>query len=88
MVPVGAMTVAWARELGPLGIRTVAVAPGFVDVASTHAAVNEKALADLKSRTPLRRLAASQEIASAVAFAIENDFLTGAVLHVDGGLLV
>lgn len=83
---VEAMTKVWARELGPLGIRVVAIAPGFVDTPSTRSAVNENALNDLRRRTPLRRLAAPGEIARAVACAIENDFMTGNVLAVDGGL--
>lgn len=81
-----AMTVVWARELGPLGIRVVSIAPGFVDTPSTRGAVAEATLEDVKRRTPLRRLAAPREIASAVLFALENDFLTGRTLHVDGGL--
>lgn len=85
---VEAMTKVWARELGPLGIRTVAIAPGFVATASTQAAMPEAALSDLKRRTPLLRLAKPAEIASAVIFAIENDFITGTTLAVDGGLVL
>lgn len=83
-----AMTKVWSRELGPLGIRTVAIAPGFVATESTHDAMPEAALADLKRRTPLLRLAKPTEIASAVAFAIENDFITGTTLAIDGGLVL
>lgn len=83
-----AMTVVWSRELGPLGIRAVAIAPGFVATPSTDAAMSESALADLKRRTPLLRLAKPAEIASAVLFAIDNDFLTGTTLAVDGGLVL
>ncbi|MBV8434487.1 MAG: SDR family oxidoreductase [Candidatus Eremiobacteraeota bacterium] len=83
-----ALTRVWARELGPLGIRVVAIAPGFVDTPSTRGAVNEAALGELKRKTPLRRLAAPAEVASAVLFALESDFLTGCTLHVDGGLVL
>ena len=85
---VEAMTTVWARELGPLGIRAVAIAPGFVGTASTQAAMNDDVLADLKRRTPLLRLGKAMEIASAVVFAIENDYLTGTTLAVDGGLVL
>lgn len=85
---VEAMTAVWARELGPLGIRAVAIAPGFVATASTQAAMPDAALADLKRRTPLLRLAKPSEIASAVFFAIENDFITGTTIAVDGGLVL
>jgi 3-oxoacyl-[acyl-carrier protein] reductase len=83
-----AMTAVWARELGPLGIRVVAIAPGFVATASTEAAMTEALLAEIKRRTPLVRLAKPDEIAGAVAFAIENDFITGTTIAVDGGLVL
>jgi 3-oxoacyl-[acyl-carrier protein] reductase len=85
---VEALTSVWARELGPMGIRAVAIAPGFVDTASTHAALNEEAIKEWKRRTPLHRLASTGEISAAVLFAIENDFLTGQTLHIDGGLTI
>lgn len=85
---VEAMTTVWARELGPLGIRAVAIAPGFVSTPSTEAALAETTLADIKRRTPLMRLAKAAEIASTVAFAVENDFITGTTLAVDGGFIL
>lgn len=85
---VDAMTVVWARELGPLGIRAVAIAPGFVLTESTQAALSEDALAQLKRRTPLLRLGKTAEIVSAVLFAVENDFVTGTTIAVDGGLVL
>jgi 3-oxoacyl-[acyl-carrier protein] reductase len=81
-----AMTVVWARELGPLGIRAVAIAPGFVSVESTQEAMAPESLAEIKRRTPLMRLAKPQEIVAAVAFAIENDFISGTTIAVDGAL--
>lgn len=83
---VNSLTRSWAAELGPLGIRFVAVAPGFVDTASTHAALSEGVLKDWVRRTPLRRLGQAEQVAHAVLFAIENDYLTGCVLPVDGGV--
>jgi 3-oxoacyl-[acyl-carrier protein] reductase len=83
-----ALTAVWAKELGPLGIRVVAVAPGFVDTPSTRAALPEATIKEWARRTPLRRLATAEEIASAVLFAIENDYLTGRVLAIDGGLTI
>ena len=85
---VNALTVTWARELGALGLRCVAVAPGFVDTPSTRAALSEARLADLVERVPVRRLADPDEIASAVEYAIRNDYLNGAVIPVDGGLVL
>lgn len=83
---VNAMTLAWAKELGLLGIRFVAIAPGFIDTASTHDALSEVVLKDWIKKTPLRRLGKAADITSAVLFAIQNDHLTGKVIEIDGGL--
>lgn len=83
---VEALTRSWAKELGPLGLRFVAVAPGFIDTPSTRMALNEEVLNELRQKTPLRRLGEVAEVTSAVLYALENDMLTGTVLDVDGGL--
>jgi 3-oxoacyl-[acyl-carrier protein] reductase len=83
---VNALTSAWAKELGPLGIRFVAVAPGFIDAPTTRAALADSVLKDWVRRTPLRRLGPVESVTSAVLFAITNDYLTGKVIDVDGGL--
>ena len=85
---VNALTAAWAKELGPLGIRVIAVAPGFAETQSTHAATSAKALADTVSKVPLRRLAKPEEIAEGVLAAIKNDFFNGKVFELDGGLVL
>lgn len=83
---INAATQAWAKELGPMGIRFVAIAPGFIDTASTQDAMHDAVLRDWAKRTPLRRLGHAREIAAAVLFAIDNPFLNGKVLELDGGL--
>jgi 3-oxoacyl-[acyl-carrier protein] reductase len=83
---VNAMTVTWAKELGRWGIRCNAVAPGFIDTGSTRRALDPSALKNIASRTPLRRLGEAHEVAQAVVGLIENDFITGAILNVNGGL--
>lgn len=83
---VEAMTLVWARELGALGLRFVAVAPGFIDTPSTHAALAVEKLDEVKHRTPLHRLGTAAEVGKAVVYAFENDMVTGTVLQVDGGL--
>jgi len=83
---VNAMTVTWSKELGRLGIRCNAVAPGFIDTDSTRNALSESIIKHLQSNTPLRRLGKAIEVAKAVAALIDNDFINGAVLNVDGGL--
>jgi 3-oxoacyl-[acyl-carrier protein] reductase len=85
---VEALTSTWAKELGLLGIRAVAVAPGFIDIASTHAALGGPVIKEWVRRTPLRRLGSVDAVIAAIIFAIENDFLTGHTLRVDGGVVV
>ncbi|NOT12366.1 MAG: SDR family oxidoreductase [Methylococcaceae bacterium] len=85
---VNAMTVTWSKELGRLGIRCNAVAPGFIDSVSTHNALSESIIKHIQSNTPLRRLGKATEVAKAVVSLIENDFMNGVVLKVDGGLTI
>jgi 3-oxoacyl-[acyl-carrier protein] reductase len=83
---VNALTFTWAKELGALGLRFAAIAPGFFDMPSTRAAVNETILARLQQQIPLRRLGNPEAIYLAARQIVENDYLTGTVLEVDGGL--
>ena len=85
---VNSLTQSWARELGPMGIRVVAVAPGFMDTDSASAAMSEAALRETIKRVPLRRLGKTEEVAEAVLAVITNEFFNGKVLELDGGLIV
>jgi len=85
---VNAMTVTWSKELGRLGIRCNAIAPGFIDTDSTRKALSESIIKHIQSNTPLRRLGKATEVAKAVVALIENDFMNGVVLKVDGGLTI
>ncbi|MBQ7457472.1 MAG: SDR family oxidoreductase [Desulfovibrio sp.] len=83
---VNAMTVTWAKELGRMGIRCNAVAPGFIGTPSTHAALQDAHLKHIVENTPLRRLGDAKEVAQAVYALVENDFCNGVILDVNGGL--
>jgi 3-oxoacyl-[acyl-carrier protein] reductase len=83
---VNALTVTWAKELGPMGIRSVAIAPGFFETESTHEALSDGVIKGLKRQVPLRRFGRAEEMAKSVISVIENDYLNGTVLEVDGGL--
>lgn len=85
---VNAMTVTWSKELGRWGIRCNAVAPGFIGTESTRSALNASVLKHIQANTPLRRLGEAGEVAQAVAAIIENDFMNGVVLNVNGGLTI
>ena len=83
-----AVTKVWAKELGRVGIRCVAVAPGFIDTAGTAEAIEERFLKQWIESTPLRRTGAVDEIVDAFLFALQNDFLNGEVISVNGGLVL
>ncbi len=84
------MVRALALEFAP--VRVNAVSPGWVDtpvwdqIATPEA--KQARMADMAARLPARRLARPQDIANAVAFLIEDDFVTGTVLHAEGAQLL
>ena len=83
------MTKVWARELGPRGITVNAVAPGFIGTEMVRQ-MPEKILATMVERTPLRRLGEPRDVANAYLFLASDEagFINGAVLSVDGGVVV
>lgn len=85
---VNALTHTWAKEWGGMGLRFAAIAPGFIDTPSTRAALSEAAITRLRQQIPLRRLGDLENIYLAARHIIENDYLTGTVIEVDGGLVI
>ncbi|HEY6586194.1 MAG TPA: 3-oxoacyl-ACP reductase FabG [Candidatus Methanoperedens sp.] len=83
------LTKTLAKELGRKGIRVNAVAPGFIYTPMT-ATVPEKILDMMKEKTPVKRLGRPDDIAYALLYLAsdEANFVNGAVLSVDGGLLL
>jgi 3-oxoacyl-[acyl-carrier protein] reductase len=83
------MTKTWARELGRDGVTVNAVAPGFVDTAMMET-VPDDVIDDLTDQTPLGRLGDPEDIADAYCFLASDEaaFITGAVIAVDGGLVL
>lgn len=83
------MTRTWARELGRYNIRVNAVAPGFV-ATEIIAAMPQKVIETMKSHTPCGRLGTPEDIAEAYVWLASDaaGFVHGAVLQVDGGLVV
>ncbi|MHA2123037.1 MAG: SDR family NAD(P)-dependent oxidoreductase [Promethearchaeota archaeon] len=85
---INSLTSAWSKELGYLGIRVVSVSPGFTDTESTKKSMKEDVLKGIIKKVPLRRLGTPSEIANAILLIIENDFITGKVFEIDGGLII
>jgi len=83
------MTRVWAREFGKFNIRVNAVAPGFIATEMVKS-MPEKILDNMRQHTPLGRLGTPEEIANAYLWLASDtaSFITGAVLSVDGGVVV
>jgi NAD(P)-dependent dehydrogenase (short-subunit alcohol dehydrogenase family) len=82
---VNGMTLSLARELGPMGIRVNAVAPGITET-DMMKAVPKEVIAPMIARIPLRRLGQPEDIANAFVFLASDEasYITGVVLSVDG----
>ena len=78
-----------AQEVASRGITVNIVAPGFIETPMTDS-LDEKQKNNLLSQVPVGRLGSADEVASAVLFLASNEasYLTGATLHVNGGMVM
>jgi 3-oxoacyl-[acyl-carrier protein] reductase len=83
------MVKSWAKELGRKGINVNAVAPGFTET-NMVATVPDKVIQQLVATVPLQRLGKPADIAKAYLYLAsdDSDYVTGTVLHVDGGIMM
>ena len=84
---VAAMAVTWAKELARQGIRCAAIAPGFIGTEMVLT-MKPEALEKIAAGIPAKRLGQPDEIAQTVEFILENDYVNGRVIEVDGGLRI
>ena len=82
-----ALTKALAKELGPSGIRVNAVAPGVI-LTDMCANVSADILAELAQEAPLGRNGTPMDVARAMEYLANADFVTGHILNVDGGYVI
>lgn len=82
-----ALTKALAKELGPSGIRVNAVAPGVI-LTDMCAGVDPEILEGMAQETPVGRNGRPEDIAKAMLYLSEADFVTGHILNVDGGFVI
>jgi 3-oxoacyl-[acyl-carrier protein] reductase len=82
---VAAMAVTWAREFARYGIRVNAVSPGFIGTEMVQA-MKPEALAKLRAMIPAQRIGDPDEIAHTVQYLMENDFVNGRNIEIDGGM--
>ena len=82
-----ALTKALAKELGPSGIRVNCVAPGVI-LTDMCAAVDPEILDQMADEAPVGRNGKPEDVAKAMAYLAEAEFVTGHVLNVDGGYAI
>lgn len=94
-------TKALAEELGPRGVRCNAICPGYIDtdmvagesiqaipVYLAHGlGMSEEMKKHTIAKTGVRRIGTVEEVAEAVIFLAQNDFMNGSILTIDGGLV-
>jgi 3-oxoacyl-[acyl-carrier protein] reductase len=78
-----------SKEIAPFGVRVNAVAPGFIDTEMLTTMADER-LRHLRATIPAGRLGTAQEVADVVCFLGSDraSYITGQVIHVDGGVVV
>ncbi len=79
-----AMTKALAKELGPSGIRVNCVCPGVIET-DMCACYDEETMAELAAEAPVGRNGTPMDVAKAMEYLTQADFVTGHILTVDGG---
>ena len=82
-----ALTKALAKELGPSGIRVNCVAPGVI-LTDMCAEVDPQILSEMAEETPVGRNGSPMDVAKAMAYLAEAEFITGHVLSVNGGYVI
>ena len=82
-----ALTKALAKELGPSGIRVNCVAPGVI-LTDMCANVDPEILAEMAEEAPVGRNGTPMDVAKAMAYLTDAEFVTGQVLPVNGGFVI
>ncbi len=82
-----ALSKALAQELGPSGIRVNTIAPGVIDT-DMCANVSPETMKELADQAPLGRNGTPEDVANAMVYLAQADFVTGQVLAVNGGFVL
>ena len=83
------LTKSAAKELASRGITVNAIAPGMIETDMT-ADLADKVKDEMMKQIPLKRFGQAEDVANAAAFLVSDEaaYITGQVLHVDGGMVM
>lgn len=81
------LTKSAARELAARGITVNAIAPGFIETEMTDV-LSDKMKEQAVAQVPLKRFGNVEDVARVVVFLSENNYITGQVINVDGGMVM
>lgn len=73
-----------AKELGPSNIRVNAIAPGCIDT-DMNSEFSKEDLLNLEKEISLKRIGLPEDVANVVYMLVQNEYITGQVMTVDGG---
>ena len=84
---VDALTKSLAKEMGPSNIRINSIAPGFIDTEMNNN-LNEEEKKEIKKEIPLQKIGKVEDVSRTVEWIIEDEYITGQVISVNGGWLI
>ena len=84
---IDALTKSLAKEMGPSNIRINSIAPGFIDTEMNNN-LNEEEKKEIKEEIPLQKIGKVEDVSRTVEWIIEDEYITGQVISVNGGWLI
>lgn len=84
---IDAITKSLAKELGDSNIRVNSIAPGIIDTEMNNN-LSEKEKDDIIKEIPLRKIGKKEDIAKCVKWLLEDEYMTGQVININGGWLI
>lgn len=84
---IDAMTKSLAKELGPSNIRVNSIAPGIIDT-DMNKELKEEEISEIRKEIPLQRIGQPQDIAKCVSWLVDDNYITGQIISINGGWVI
>lgn len=84
---IDALTKSLAKELGPSNIRVNSIAPGFINT-EMNSTFNKEEKEEIINNIPLQRMGEKMDIAKCIEWLLEDNYVTGQVIGINGGWLI